>query len=87
LTSPSAKVESYEGTGRLEAIAVDRLTLSHEPIPALQWPAMTMGFRPPKEGVPAGVKAGDNVRFTFARSPDGGYQVTRIEPAAGGAHP
>jgi len=87
VTPPSAKVEGYEATGRLEAIAADRLTLSHEPIPALQWPAMTMGFKPPKDGVPAGVKVGDNVRFTFARSADGGYQIIRIEPVAGGGRP
>jgi Cu(I)/Ag(I) efflux system membrane fusion protein len=87
VASPSAKAETFAGTGRLEAIAADRRTLSHEPVPALQWPAMTMGFKPPMDGVPAGLKVGDKVRFTFARSQDGGYRVTHIEAAAGGARP
>ena len=44
-----------------------KVTISHEPIPELKWPAMTMRFtfRDPK--MVEGVKAGDKVTFTFVQ--------------------
>ncbi len=44
-----------------------KVTISHEPIPELKWPAMTMRFtfRYPK--MVDGVKAGDKVNFTFVQ--------------------
>jgi Cu(I)/Ag(I) efflux system membrane fusion protein len=84
-TPPTATV--YEGTGAVEAIGKDRLTLSHDPIPALQWPAMTMGFKAPQGGVPAGVKVGGRVRFSFARIDGGDFVVTGIAPIGGGSRP
>ena len=61
-----------------ERIEKDEVTLSHGPIPALQWPAMTMGFRSPPAGVPPDVKSGDAVIFDFVER-DGSYALTRIE--------
>jgi Cu(I)/Ag(I) efflux system protein CusF len=40
------------------------ITLSHEPVPAIQWPAMTMPFKASKNLV-ASVKAGDRVNVEF----------------------
>ena len=85
-TSPAANA-TYEGTGKVEALTKDRLTLSHDPVPALQWPAMTMGFKAPPGGVPTGVKVGGKVRFSFVRSDGGDFEVTRIEPIGNGGSP
>ena len=43
------------------------VTLTHEPIPELKWPAMTMRFtfRDPK--LVDGLQAGDKVSFTFVQ--------------------
>jgi len=83
----SPPAAAYDGTGKVEAIAQDRLTLAHDPIAALQWPAMTMGFKAPQGGVPAGVKVGDRVRFSFVPIGGGDFAVTRIAPLDGGGRP
>jgi len=79
---------SYQGTAKVEAIGKDEVTLSHEPIPALQWPAMTMGFKNPPGGVPKDLKVGDTADFNFVKTEGGDYALTRIAPATrGGARP
>ena len=57
------------------------VTLSHSPIPAIGWPAMTMDFAvDPK--VPATVLApGRPLRVALARNPDGTYRVVAVEAA------
>lgn len=71
----------YEGIGRIERLAADQVTLSHEPIPALQWPAMTMAFKLADPALARGVKAGDRVTFAFEQTP-GGPVIRRVAPAA-----
>jgi Cu(I)/Ag(I) efflux system membrane fusion protein len=84
----AAAATGYHGTAKVEAIAGDEVMLSHGPIPALQWPPMTMGFKPPAGGLPKGLKVGDAIEFDFIKTPQGDYALTRIAPAApGGAKP
>lgn len=42
-----------------------KVTIEHGPIPALNWPAMTMRFTITPQTQLNGIKAGDNVAFTF----------------------
>ncbi len=80
--SPSAMTPAlYETTGRIEQLTADSVTLSHEPVPALKWPAMTMQFGLAKGAAPAGLKKGDRVRFTFDQAPTG-PMVHRMTPEA-----
>jgi Cu(I)/Ag(I) efflux system membrane fusion protein len=60
------------------------LLIRHGPIPSAQMGAMTMEFAAPKSGLPAGVKAGDRIRFDFTLK-DGEFQATRVEPIGRGA--
>lgn len=76
---------TYRSEGVLERVAKEELTISHEPIPALKWGAMTMDFRAPKEDLPKGLKAGARIEFEFTIPREGEYQVTRIAPAKRGA--
>ena len=76
---------THRGEGKVEAIAADEVMLSHGPIPSLKWGDMTMGFKPPAAGVPAGLKAGDTVTFTFLARPGGVFELTSIVPAGKGA--
>ena len=57
----------YTTTGVVDAIdkAATKATISHEPIPALNWPAMTMGFVFEDAALLDELKAGDKVRFDF----------------------
>jgi membrane fusion protein, copper/silver efflux system len=77
-------VVTHRGEGRIERIDGNALTISHGPVASLKWGAMTMEFAAPKAGVPAGVAAGDAVRFDFVQTPAGEFAVTKIERAPGG---
>jgi membrane fusion protein, copper/silver efflux system len=81
--SGPAAVQTHHGVGKVERIARDEITISHEPIPSLRWPAMTMGFRMPPTGLPNDIRAGSNVSFDIRKNDDGSYGIVRIVPAAG----
>jgi Cu(I)/Ag(I) efflux system membrane fusion protein len=74
----------YISDGRIEVLGKDAVTLSHEPIPALKWGAMTMDFGRPASGsgLPPGLKPGQRVRFTFTMGKDGQPVLTRVEPGS-----
>ena len=61
----------YETTGKIEQITAQSVTLSHEPVPALDWPAMTMTFQLANPALARDLKTGDRVRFGFDRPPTG----------------
>jgi Cu(I)/Ag(I) efflux system membrane fusion protein len=61
----------YETTGKIEQITAQSVTLSHEPVPALDWPAMTMTFQLTNPALARDLKTGDRVRFGFDRAPAG----------------
>jgi len=71
----------HEATGRVEAITASTITISHGPVPAAQWPAMTMTFRLADPAMGKGVKVGDRVRFAFDE-PLEGPTVRRLAPGA-----
>lgn len=66
--------------GTLKAIKPDEITIAHEPVPSLNWPAMTMGFKPPEKGLPEDLKVGDRVSFSFTQTVQGGFQLESITP-------
>jgi len=81
--APAAPVE-YQTRGRFVGIDADGITLEHEAIPALKWPAMTMSFKLADPHLAHGLKKGQAVRFSFASRGDE-HVVTRIEPVPGTA--
>lgn len=74
--APAADLHHADGV--VEDIDADEVMLSHGPVPSLQWGEMTMAFRPPKSGMPAGVKEGDSVRFSFRQTRDGQFEIVSI---------
>jgi Cu(I)/Ag(I) efflux system membrane fusion protein len=84
--APTAETPSpaYETTGKVEQVAANSITFSHQPVPALSWPAMTMAFNKPAPASFPGVKVGQTVRFVFKQSSDG-HQLTEVQQIAGGA--
>jgi Cu(I)/Ag(I) efflux system protein CusF len=66
-------------TGVVESVDVQAqtVTIAHDPVAALQWPAMTMTFKAPGLDLSA-LKPGDHVSFGFtSRGMDG--TITTIE--------
>lgn len=78
-----AAVPIHRATGKVEQIAGDEVTISHGPIPALQWGPMTMGFMPPAGGLPKDIKVGDTVRFEIQEADDGMYKIVSIVRTGG----
>ena len=79
---PTSKTTLYETVGKIEQITANSVTLSHKPVPAIGWPAMTMTFQLPDPKVVRGLKGGDRVRFGFDRPP-AGPTVRRMAKVAG----
>lgn len=81
----AATAKTYEGTGAIESIDVGANTVSmaHEPIAALQWPAMTMDFGVASPDVLKGVAPGEPLRFRFEDRGNGEFVITRVERLAG----
>lgn len=76
--SNAATPAMHLAQGTITEINPERITIAHDPVPALDWGAMTMSFGSPAKGLPSGLKSGDRVRFSFAALGQGGYQITSI---------
>lgn len=80
---PSTKPTTLaETVGRIEQIDAQSVTISHQPMPAIGWPAMTMSFHLSDPSLARGIKAGDQVRFAFDQPP-AGPTVRRMTKVAG----
>jgi len=73
----------HRATGKVEAVSANEITVSHEPVASLGWPAMTMPFALAKPDVAAKVKPGERVAFVFRK--DGDRYVVQSVQASGGA--
>ena len=61
-----------------------QINLSHTPIPALGWPAMTMDFPVASSVDLSRVKPGSRVDFSIEKGKDGMYQIRSLQPAGTG---
>jgi Cu(I)/Ag(I) efflux system membrane fusion protein len=71
MAAPAKTPALYESVGRVEQISLASVTLSHQPVPAIGWPAMTMTFKLADPALAQGVKVGDRVAFGFDQPPAG----------------
>lgn len=85
----AAKAVAHSAVGRLDEVdpKTGALTITHDPVPSLNWPKMTMEFAAANDAIAKGAQAGAPIRFEFVERKPGEWVVTKIEPAAGGAAP
>ena len=78
-----AKV-GHKAHGSVVAIDAKAGTLSvrHDPVPSLKWPAMTMEFVPANPSLLAGLKPGSTFDFEFVERKPGEWVITSIAPPA-----
>lgn len=76
----AATAETIQGKGVVKALKDGKVTLSHEAIPALKWPPMTMDFTLQEPGLAQGLKVGDAVLFEL-RPAANGYVINAIQAA------
>ena len=74
------------GTGTVNSVdpAQHKISLSHQPIPEIGWPAMTMEFPVAPSIDLKGIKPGTRVNFTIEQGQGGMYEIKAIAPAGGG---
>ncbi|MAA66188.1 MAG: efflux transporter periplasmic adaptor subunit [Alteromonadaceae bacterium] len=71
-----------EAAGRITELDTDQasVTLDHDPVPDIGWPAMTMTFDLAESVDMKGLSINQTVNFGFRETSEG-YRVERIEPA------
>jgi Cu/Ag efflux protein CusF len=80
-----AQAAQVQGSGTVDSVdaAGHKVTLSHNPIPAIGWPAMSMDFAAAPAVDLGALKPGTRVTFTMKRGGDGMYVIQSIAPAGG----
>ncbi len=78
--SASALAAEHRARGVVVAIDGDMLTLTHEAIASLQWPAMTMPFKLADRKLAQGLAKGQTVEFGLRQQGDS-YVITRVGAA------
>lgn len=81
-TAAAPQTDRHRGEGVVETIGKGEVTLSHGPIPSMNWGAMTMGFKAPAGSLPPDVKVGDRVAFEFSANQKGAFEISSITPLA-----
>ena len=79
----AGQASAVSAVGVVEQIRPEqgKVKISHEAIPALGWPSMTMFFRVKDKAVLEGIAAGDKVRFELEKGATG-LEITRMEKMA-----
>ena len=80
VVTAAAAVTRATGVVKGMDASIGRIIISHEPVPELKWPAMTMSFRISKE-LAKGLKEGQKVEFEFQpRDMDGTITKVKVLP-------
>jgi Cu(I)/Ag(I) efflux system protein CusF len=76
----SAEAKSHKGVGVVKSVDGEKGTVSiaHEPVTSMSWPAMTMTFKAKDKAMLEHVKPGAKVEFSFVQSGKD-YIVTKIK--------
>ena len=80
MSTPAVGEKSATGRGVISAIDAQggKITIEHEPIASLEWPAMTMGFAA-SPALIEGAKVGDSVEFDLVVRGSAG-EIKAIRP-------
>lgn len=80
MEAPSAKAQANHAKGVVKELDAKKgtVTVSHEPVPTLKWPAMTMAFKISPE-LAKDIAVGQKVDFEFEAKGMAGT-ITKIAP-------
>jgi Cu(I)/Ag(I) efflux system membrane fusion protein len=80
---------THRGVGTVKAVdpANASVTLAHEPIASLKWPAMTMDFKVRDAALLRTLKPGQRIVFDLIGEPGGEYTIVRIQAATASKPP
>ena len=77
--------DDAHGTGTVNSVdpTQHKINLSHQPIPEIGWPAMTMDFPVARSVDLTAIQPGSRVNFTIEKGQSGMYEIEAIAPAGG----
>lgn len=81
MAGQNEEIQSYSAQGIIKAVSDEAVTIAHQPVPALKWPAMIMDFAITPQ-LREQVRPGESVMFHFVLT-DEGVRVTSIMPMSG----
>ena len=74
------KTVGHQAHGVLEAINDDgSVSITHDPIPALKWPSMTMDFALANPSLAANIKPGSAISFEIVERGQGEWVITKLQ--------
>ena len=82
--SAGAAAAGHRATGVIDALDAKALSamITHQPVPSLKWPAMTMEFRFANAALMRGLAPGKALDFEFVERGAGEWVITAVHPAA-----
>ena len=80
MKAASGSQMTHRATGVVKKVdaKAGKVTLAHEPVPSMKWPAMTMGFQVEDKMLLDNLAVGQKVNFDFIQGPKG-YVVTAVK--------
>lgn len=85
LAAPSASSagDLVAAAGTVNSVAADdrKINITHDPIPALGWPGMTMDFKLARDIKLEGVEPGAKISFQLRKRSDGAYVIESLSIA------
>ena len=78
MQSHDMQAAMHQGMGVVKAVKSGKVQIAHEPIPSLDWPAMTMWFEL-NGHAGHGIKAGDRVHFEMMQGDKKKWVIKKIE--------
>ena len=79
----SMSMSKHDAQGTIEAVSANEVTISHGPVPTLNWGPMTMPFKLADPKLVQGIKVGDKVGFTFHQD-DAGVTIEHLQKTGDG---
>lgn len=74
------KTVGHQAQGTLEAVNNDgSVSISHDPIPTLKWPSMTMDFALANPSLANNIKPGSAISFEIVERGEGEWVITRLQ--------
>ncbi len=79
------KAVGHQAHGTLNAINDDgTVSITHQAIPSLKWPGMTMDFALTNSSLVAGIKPGSAISFELVERTPGEFVITKLQAQHGG---
>lgn len=85
---PVAAKVGNKAEGKVEEVdaKAGTVSISHGPVASLNWPGMTMEFKPANEAIMKQLKPGAAVSFEFVERDQGEWVITSVKPAGQAAN-